>query len=112
MLSMLNVINDDDNIDDNIGILGVLIYEKDETLKITYLDSITKEYVIQEYKMMISGIEEYLWIPPIEYIEPEINYEIIWKHLDYEFCKRERPYIYKSKLEGGPSIRFYDISKL
>ena len=59
---------------------------------------------------MISGIEPYLWIPPIEYIVPEVNYEIIWKYLDYVFHKRERPYIYKSKIEGGPCIQFYDIN--
>ena len=110
MTSMQNVIHDNDNIDDSVSILGALIYENDEPLKITFLDSITKKYVIQEYKMMISGIEPYLWIPPIEYIIPEIKYEIIWKYLDYEFHKRLRPYIYKSKIEGGPSIEFYDIN--
>jgi len=97
---------------DDYGILGALICEKDKMLKITFLDSITKKYVIEDYEMMVSGIESYVWIPPVEYIEPEIQYEIIWKRLDYEFYKYERPYIYKSKIEGGPSIRFYDISRL
>ena len=97
---------------DDYGILGALICEKDKMLKITFLDSITKKYVIEDYEMMVSGIEPYVWIPPVEYIEPEIQYEIIWKYLDYEFYKYERPYIYKSKIEGGPSIRFYDISRL
>ena len=49
---------------------------------------------------------------PIEYIVPVVNYEIIWKYLDYEFHKRSRPYIYKSKIQGGPSIVFYNVSKL
>ena len=57
---MQNVIEDNDNIDDSVSILGALIYENDEPLKITFLDSITKKYVIQKYKMMISGIEPYL----------------------------------------------------
>ena len=68
--------------------------------------------VIEDYILPDTGIESYVWIPPIEYISPEINYEIIWKYLDYEFHKHERPYIYNSKMEGGPSIEFYNISKL
>ena len=103
-----------DNEEKDNGILGALICENDKILKITFLDSITKKYVVEPYEMMVSGIEPYVWVPPEEYIEPEIQYEIIWKRLDYEFYKYERPYIYKSKLEGGPSIQFYDydISKL
>ena len=103
-----NIVIDDNN-DFDDGILGALICEKDNTLKITFLDSITKKYVIEDYIMPDTGIEPYVWIPPIEYISPEINYEIIWKYLDFEFYKYERPYIYKSELEGGPSIQFYDI---
>lgn len=107
-------INMDNNDDFNDCILGALICENDKMLLITFLDSITKKYVVEPYEMMVSGIEPYVWVPPEEYIEPEIQYEIIWKRLDYEFYKYERPYIYKSKLEGGPSIQFYDydISKL
>ena len=101
------IINDDNT--DDIGILGALICEKDNKLKITFLDSNSKKYIIEDYEMMVSGIEPYVWIPPVEYIDPEVHYEIIWKHLDFEFYKYERPYSYKSKLEGGPSIQFYDI---
>ena len=101
------VYDNNDKFDD--GILGALICEKDNILKITFLDSITKKYVIEDYEIPDTGIEPYVWIPPIEYISPEINYEIIWKFLDLQFYKYERPYVYKSKLEGGPSIQFYDI---
>ena len=47
--------------------------QKDNTLKITFLDSITKKYVIEDYIMPDTGIEPYVWILPIEYISPEIN---------------------------------------
>ena len=70
------------------------------------------DYVIEPYEIPKEGIEPYVWIPPVEYIEPEIKYDIIWKRLDYEFYKYERPYIYNSPLEGGPNIKFFSLSSL
>ena len=94
------------------GILGALLVNKDNTLSITYLDSEKMDYVIEPYEIPKEGIESYVWIPPAEYIEPEIRYDIIWKYLDYEFYKYERPYIYNSPLEGGPNIKFFSLSSL
>ena len=100
---------DSKNNDDESFILGALVVDKNNELNITFLDSISNNYVIESYDMPSTGIESYVWIPPPEYIDPFIRYDIIWKRLDYEFYKYERPYIYKSELEGGPSIQFYDI---
>ena len=94
------------------GILGALLVNKDNTLSITFLDNEKMDYVIEPYKIPKEGIEPYVWIPPVEYIEPEIKYDIIWKRLDYEFYKYERPYIYNSPLEGGPNIKFFELSSL
>tara|TARA_B100000287_G_C20487894_1_gene723842 strand:- start:342 stop:968 length:627 start_codon:yes stop_codon:yes gene_type:complete len=94
------------------GILGALLVNKDNTLSITFLDNEKMDYVIEPYEIPKEGIEPYVWIPPIEYIEPEIKYDIIWKRLDYEFYKYERPYIYNSPLEGGPNIKFFSLSSL
>ena len=105
------IIESQDN-DDNDGILGALLVNKDNTLSITFLDSEKMDYVIEPYEIPKEGIESYIWIPPVEYVEPEIRYDIIWKYLDYEFYKYERPYIYNSPLEGGPNIKFYTLSSL
>ncbi len=94
------------------GILGALLVNKDNTLSITFLDNENMDYVIEPYEIPKEGIESYVWIPPVEYIEPEIKYDIIWKRLDYEFYKYERPYIYNSPLEGGPNIKFFQLSSL
>ena len=94
------------------GILGALLVNEDNTLSITFLDNEKMDYVIEPYEIPKEGIEPYVWIPPIEYIEPEIKYDIIWKRLDYEFYKYERPYIYNSPLEGGPNIKFFELSSL
>ncbi len=94
------------------GILGALLVNKDNTLSITFLDNEKMDYVIEPYEIPKEGIEPYVWIPPVEYIEPEIKYDIIWKRLDYEFYKYERPYIYNSPLEGGPNIKFFELSSL
>ncbi len=94
------------------GILGALLVNKDNTLSITFLDNENMDYVIEPYEIPKEGIESYVWIPPVEYIEPEIKYDIIWKRLDYEFYKYERPYIYNSPLEGGPNIKFFELSSL
>jgi len=103
------ILSKDNDDNDDSSIIGALLVNKNNELQITFLDSITKSYVIEPYEMPLTGIESYVWIPPPEYIEPEIRYEIIWKRLDYEFYNYERPYIYKSELEDGPSIQFYDI---
>ena len=100
----------EDNFDE--GILGALLVNKDNTLSITFLDNEKMDYVIEPYEIPKEGIESYVWIPPVEYIEPEIKYDIIWKRLDYEFYKYERPYIYNSPLEGGPNIKFFQLSSL
>ena len=94
------------------GILGALLVNKDNTLSITFLDNEKMDYVIEPYEIPKEGIESYVWIPPVEYIDPEIKYDIIWKRLDYEFYKYERPYIYNSPLEGGPNIKFFELSSL
>tara|TARA_B100000424_G_scaffold266262_1_gene257140 strand:- start:105 stop:788 length:684 start_codon:yes stop_codon:yes gene_type:complete len=94
------------------GILGALLVNEDNTLSITFLDNEKMDYVIEPYEIPKEGIEPYVWIPPVEYIEPEIKYDIIWKRLDYEFYKYERPYIYNSPLEGGPNIKFFSLSSL
>ena len=94
------------------GILGALLVNKDNTFSITFLDNENMDYVIEPYEIPKEGIESYVWIPPVEYIEPEIKYDIIWKRLDYEFYKYERPYIYNSPLEGGPNIKFFQLSSL
>ena len=94
------------------GILGALLVNEDNTLSITFLDNEKMDYVIEPYEIPKEGIESYVWIPPVEYIEPEIRYDIIWKRLDYEFYKYERPYIYNSPLEGGPNIKFFTLSSL
>ena len=94
------------------GILGALLVNEDNTLSITFLDNEKMDYVIEPYEIPKEGIEPYVWIPPVEYIEPEIKYDIIWKRLDYEFYKYERPYIYNSPLEGGPNIKFFELSSL
>ena len=102
--------NQEDDYDN--GILGALLVNNDNKLSITFLDSEKMDYVIEPYEIPKEGIESYVWIPPVEYIEPEIRYDIIWKHLDYEFYKYERPYIYNSPLEGGPNIKFFELSSL
>jgi len=103
---------DSKNNNDDSGILGALLVDKENNMQITFLDSITSEYVIEPYEMPKEGIESYVWIPPVEYINPEIHYDIIWKKLDYEFYKKKRPYIYNSPLEGGPNIKFYNLPSL
>ena len=52
----------------------------------------------------------YYWTPPESYIHPIINWELIWKEMDYCNYGRIRNYFY-SETKYGPEISFYN-SKL
>lgn len=50
----------------------------------------------------------YYWTPPESYIHPEINWEQIWKEMDYCNHGHLRNYAYSETITG-PEIQFYNF---
>ena len=73
------------------------------------------EYFVTLYNCVIDtyGIykvdkdwSHYYWVPPDSYIYPTIQWELIWKEMDYCLHDYLRSYFY-SETENGPEIQFY-----
>ena len=78
-------------------------YEKFVTIYNSVLDTYGIYKVDKDWSFMY-------WTPPKEYIYPEIDWEKIWKEMDYCNYGRKRNYFY-SETKYGPEISFYN-SKL
>ena len=69
---------------------------------VTLYNSIIDTYGIYKVNKDYSNI---FWTPPYKYIYPVIDWEKIWKEMDYCFNGYIRPYVYSVTI-NGPEIHF------
>ncbi len=81
---------------------GAFIKYKDENY-VTIYNAIVDTYGI--FKVQ-GDWSHYYWTPPQEYIYPNINWELIWKEMDYCNYGYYRKYIYNKK---GPDIIYLNF---
>tara|TARA_B100000427_G_scaffold325724_1_gene333085 strand:+ start:2929 stop:3234 length:306 start_codon:yes stop_codon:yes gene_type:complete len=81
---------------------GAYIESKDDRF-VTLYNSVLDTYGV--YKVEEDWSFMY-WTPPEKYIHPEIDWESIWKEMDYCIKGHFREYLY-SETKYGPEISFY-----
>ena len=82
---------------------GAFIQYKN-TRFVTIYNSIIDSYGIY---IVQNNFSDLYWNPPTEYIYPKINWEKIWKEMDYCMYGKLRHYQFSISI-NGPEIQFYN----